>query len=627
MKVSIIGAGPRGIATLTRIVPWYEREHEENKAIAELEVRLFDQFPIGGHIWRIDQPTELMMNTPTAHTTLYTDETVQMHGPLRTGPTLYEWLRDFAPDFISEQGEPDAADLIAVARRLGPNDYAPRRLYGVYQRFVFKQLQQHLPAGVKLTFVQDLVQDLVPLNPGFRVVTSEGSFEADNVIVASGHFTNQATIDQQELIDFAAKSNVTYLPPMFPGDADLSVIQPQENVFVRGLGLSFYDYMAELTIGRGGWFEPVGNKLHYHVSGSEPHIIAGSRRGFPYYPKPNNEKGYGEKIRPSFVTKESLTQLGETGELTGNVLFGLMKREIELVYYSLLLRQKDREAEIADFRTQYQATTDPAVLIDRLFNRAEQLDLDFVFNPEQRALASTNYQDFVVEFLQQLIKDATAGNKHGPITGALEAFKDLRDQIRFVVEQGYLSNDEYLDFLIRKYTPLQNFIATGPPVLRLKQLVALIKVGIVELVPAGMQVRPVNDHFEAISKRKPQFQYEARYLVDARIPVNDNEVTANPLIKKLLERGLASLDARQLADGTSFLTRAINVEQQTDRLITADKEVVANLYLWGVPTEGKHWFTNVSFRPGVNDNSLITADRIAEAIFSPAMLVETPLAV
>lgn len=76
-----------------------------------------------------------------------------------------------------------------------------------------------------------------------------------------------------------------------------------------------------------------------------------------------------------------------------------------------------------------------------------------------------------------------------------------------------------------------------------------------------------------------------------------------------------------------FLTRAINVEQQTDRLITADKEVVANLYLWGVPTEGKHWFTNVSFRPGVNDNSLITADRIAEAIFSPSMLVETPLAV
>jgi hypothetical protein len=33
-----------------------------------------------------------------------------------------------------------------------------------------------------------------------------------------------------------------------PADVDLSVIAPGENVFLRGLGLNFFDYMALLTI-------------------------------------------------------------------------------------------------------------------------------------------------------------------------------------------------------------------------------------------------------------------------------------------------------------------------------------------------------------------------------------------
>lgn len=51
------------------------------------------------------------MNTVTSQVTLYTDETVVCSGPIRPGPTLYEWADD---------------------PNMGPDDYASREHYGHY---------------------------------------------------------------------------------------------------------------------------------------------------------------------------------------------------------------------------------------------------------------------------------------------------------------------------------------------------------------------------------------------------------------------------------------------------------------------------------------------------------------
>ena len=61
-------------------------------------------------------------------------------------------------------------------------------------------------------------------------------------------------------------------------------------VGVLGLGLSFYDVMAALTIGRGERFEAAGDGLQYEPSGREPLVVAGSRSGVPVPARGCNQK-------------------------------------------------------------------------------------------------------------------------------------------------------------------------------------------------------------------------------------------------------------------------------------------------------------------------------------------------
>ncbi len=49
--------------------------------------------------------------------------------------------------------------------------------------------------------------------------------------------------------------------------------------FLRGLGLSFFDYVGLFTVSREGRFENEKGKLVYHPSGKEPIVYSGSRRG------------------------------------------------------------------------------------------------------------------------------------------------------------------------------------------------------------------------------------------------------------------------------------------------------------------------------------------------------------
>src|SRR5690606_2805380 len=61
-----------------------------------------------------------------------------------------------------------------------------------------------------------------------------------------------------------------------------------DSVIMRGLGMSFFDTLSLLTLGRGGLFErdsaaPGG--LRYVASGAEPGVYATSRRGVPFRSK------------------------------------------------------------------------------------------------------------------------------------------------------------------------------------------------------------------------------------------------------------------------------------------------------------------------------------------------------
>src|SRR5690606_9715411 len=94
-SIAIIGAGPRGTSILERLgahlfagqTPDYARHDRPT-----LDVHIIDDAPAGpGRIWRTDQPRDLCMNTLAHAVTLFTEPGATIAGPVREGPTLYEW--------------------------------------------------------------------------------------------------------------------------------------------------------------------------------------------------------------------------------------------------------------------------------------------------------------------------------------------------------------------------------------------------------------------------------------------------------------------------------------------------------------------------------------------------------
>ena len=110
--IAIVGAGPRGVGILERLVASAPQLHPDG-----LVVHLVDPYPAGaGRIWRHDQSPLLAMNSMAADVTMYTDESVVCDGPIRPGPSFWDWAQR-----LRTRGEADTlADAKArVCRAVG----------------------------------------------------------------------------------------------------------------------------------------------------------------------------------------------------------------------------------------------------------------------------------------------------------------------------------------------------------------------------------------------------------------------------------------------------------------------------------------------------------------------------
>src|SRR5690606_7258429 len=143
-------------------------------------------------------------------------------------------------------------------------------------------------------------RQVVTLDDGQRL-------EADVVVLAQGYLDREATPAEQELADRATAHGLTYLPPGYTADLDLSVLPAGQPVLVRGFGLAFIDLMVLVTLGRGGHFTGQGTDLVYHTSGAEPVLWVGSRRGVPYHAKLGYQ-GANAPVPPRYFTVEWLNR-------------------------------------------------------------------------------------------------------------------------------------------------------------------------------------------------------------------------------------------------------------------------------------------------------------------------------
>ena len=605
VSVALVGAGPRGTSVLERLCA---SAPELLPPGALLTVHVIDPDPPGpGRVWRTAQSPELLMNTVACQVTLFTDDSVDCSGPIHPGPSLHEW----------------------AGGRLGADEYPRRADYGRYLEWVFAEVLRQAPPAVRVETHRARAVRLDDAPDGRQILTlDDGRALAglSAVVLAQGHLPRTAGPDLLRPAAHAARHGLRHVPPANPADVDLSSIPPGEPVLLRGLGLNFFDHTALLTTGRGGRFVRDDGDLRYLPSGREPRLFAGSRRGVPYQARGDNAKGpYGRHV-PLVLTPEVIAgfrKRADSGEAPDFLteIWPLVAKEVETVYHGALIRRAascaGREREFTD-RFLALPHGDPleAPLLAKFgVPDAERWCWERVSRPYAgRDFAhSGEWRDWLLSYLRADAAQAALGNVHGPLKAALDVLRDLRNELRLIVDHGGLSGASRRDHLDRWYTPLNAFLSIGPPRRRIEELAALVEAGVVRVLGPRLRVSEEDGGWTAHSPDVPGTTVRVKTLIEARLPEPDLRHTADDLLAGLLRSGQCR---PHVVEG--YETGGLDVTARPYRLM--DRQGVAHTrrFAFGVPTEGVHWVTAAGARPGVDSVTLSDADAVARAVLRAA---------
>jgi hypothetical protein len=533
----VVGAGPGGTVLVERL----GANAAELAGGRPVEIHVADPYPHGGgRVWRLDQPDLLWMNSQAGDVTMFTDDSVVIDGPIRTGPTLCEW------------------------GGVEPGLFPSRRLQNAYLSWCFRHVADDAPENVTVHEHTGRVLDVEDGDDGGQLVRIEGRAEAlraDAVVLAQGHLDVTPAPEYRRLADHAAAYGLTYVPPHYAADTDLTVLRPGEPVVMRGMGLGFVDDMVLLTEGRGGRFtsRPDG-RLTYHPSGREPVLYAGSRRGVPYHSKLTYDLSGERPPGPRYFTPAATEELyARRGPLDLQAdLWPLMARELAWFHYhELFTAHRDRVTlPWAEFQARLDA--DPqgaeldALLDEGVPKREDRLDLDRLLAP----LAGERFADD--EALQEWLRDYVVADvvRHADpaysmdlavFFGLLTVFGVLID----AVDNGRMSARSQAQDVGAWLHGVFGYYASGPPPRRLLELEALSRAGIVRFLGPGIGVTAEQGRFVA-SGTATGTRVVTRALVESRLPDASVARTTDPLLRALYDRGEAAEEVLTDPDGTAY---------------------------------------------------------------------------
>ncbi|MGP4012435.1 FAD/NAD(P)-binding protein [Streptomyces sp. 4N124] len=649
VRVALVGAGPRGTSVLERLCA---SAPELLPPGTRLRVHVIDPAPPGpGRVWRSAQSAQLLMNTVASQVTLFADDSVDCSGPVRPGPSLHDWA----------DGD------------LGPDEYPTRAHYGRYLEWVFAKVVREAPRAVRVETHAARAVRLDDAPDGRQTLTLDDGrtlTDLSAVVLAQGHLPTVADLAQRRHAAYADTHGLRHIPPANPADVDLSAISPGEPVLLRGLGLNFFDHMALLTTGRDGRFiRTATGTLRYVPSGNEPRLYAGSRRGIPYQARGDNAKGpYGRHL-PLVLTDETIARFrkrADSGEAPDFLteIWPLVAKEVETVYYEALLgvyegaedidggasgrsaEGLDGERELTgprearefrgrspvasrdtrDFRGHFLAAPhrspqEAAVLDEFGVAEADRWSWDRISRPYAgRDFADPGaWRAWLLTYLREDAAQAALGNVAGPLKAALDVLRDLRNEVRQIVDHGGLAGASHRDHLDRWYTPLNAFLSIGPPRRRIEELAALMEAGVVEVLGPRLEVREGEGAWLAHSPDVAGSSVHVTTLIEARLPEPDLRRTADDLLARLLKTGQCR---PHTVDG--YETGGLDVTPRPYRLIDRQGRAHARRFAFGVPTEGVHWVTAAGARPGVDSVTLSDADAVARAVLRTAAAESEP---
>jgi uncharacterized NAD(P)/FAD-binding protein YdhS len=514
----IIGGGPRAAGLLERIAA--------RSPSLELAVHVVDPYPPGaGRVWRHAQSPLLRMNSMAEDVTVFTDESFDGAGPVRSGPSLAQW------------GDVD------------PTSFPSRQVQSKYLSWFFDHVRESLPPNISVSVHEaralKVVGDWVWLDSG-------ESLRADVLVLALGHLDAEPEPEHRALAEHAAEHGLVYVPPLYSADADLSEVAG--DVVLRGFGLAFIDLMVLLTEGRGGRYVRAG-QLEYLPSGAEPTIYVGSRRGVPYHSKTGYRlQGTRPKL-PHFFVADALR--GRDLDFRADV-WPLMAKEIAWGHYHELFTGHPGLVRMpfVEFATSFAglpwysdemrrlellAVPDPADRID--FERLDRPLTGLTF------ASGEEFQEYLRTYVEADVA-RRSDPRYSADLGAFLALLSVYGQMAQVMPHdgwwhGYFS-----------------YLASGPPPDRLEELLALSRAGIVRFVGADMWVEAVDGAFLAGSPTTPDV-VRANGVVEARLPSHSLSRTADPVLRSLRALGDVSEDAAGLVRVTQE-GRLINDRGEAD---------------------------------------------------------------
>lgn len=608
IQIGIIGAGPRGLTVLERIVA-----NERARQCAPVEILLFDPNEPGVGCHDPEQAEFLSVNTVAGQITQFSDVSVIGAGPAMEGPSFYQWLHD-EPRIartVAEPGAPVSADA-----------YYPRSLFGRYLHWVFHYLCALAPAHVKIRFVRAAVTRAERSTEDTWVLsTPVGAFRANYLFLTTGHSKPaqaEAGSAGQTKRASARRPATTVVSDPYPIKEKLSFVAPGMTVAIEGMGLTACDVLAELTVGRGGRFvlsSPNGEKK-YISSGNEPRIIAFSRSGLPLTARAVNQKGVSVQYRPRFLFAQKLRELRATRKLDfSRDVMPLLLADMQYAYYEALLRERRDPVASMLFCNQF-VCADLArreELIAKYVPAQNRFSWDSLVAPvPDAALATrTEFRGWLETHLRHDLAEAGKGNVDSPVKAASDVLRDLRDTLRAAIDFGGLSEASHR-WLLSEFAPVMNRVAVGPPQSRIAEMLALMEAGVLEADwgPGAACERSARGFMQIASARWPEHKAEVHALIKARVSMPSPRDDASPLMRGLLDAGYV----RPFYNG-NFHPGGIEINRDFN-WVSRRGEVIGNAWALGIPTEGIKFYTFVVPRSGVNSTALVDAGRAVSAMLS-----------
>ncbi|MCK2215474.1 FAD/NAD(P)-binding protein [Actinomadura sp. ATCC 31491] len=562
LAIAVIGVGPRGLSVLERLLTRLARRPPAGR----VTIWAFDAVGHGGgRVWRTGQPQWLSANTTAGESTL-----------------------------CSPDGILPAARFATMARWSGlePGAYPARRHYGTYLSEVFEALCAAAPPGVRVRKVTAEVTRLRRTAARLRLVAGGRAYRVDKAVLATGHGSVEPDERQLALLRHAEEHRLRYVPPGLAAEMPLEELPPRAEVAVRGFGLTFYDVLRAVTLGRGGRFEPGPAGLRYVPSGDEPRLLPLSRGGVPFLARPDVPDFPAPPVRLRVVTEERLRAL------RADALAATGTPQLDFARHVEPLIQREADLACPD------GAARPLSGLARPFRG-------------RRFACPGGYRDRLARLLREDARRARGGCPDGTVKAATEMLRVIRPLLPQVVDFGGLLPGSHRDFLDR-FVPESFVLSAGPPAEHVEQLAALLEAGIVRPVGPAAVAAPGPGGFVVHSPQVAGSRRVTTALLEARSPARDLARDASPLVRQLLADGMISEFVNvDPASGERFHAGGLAVTRAPYRVLDALGRPDPDIHALGVATNHTRWFTEVgTARPGQDSPFSGDADAVAAALLA-----------